>query len=35
MAMSSGSWIAVFVGAFTPVIALFASRAFRKREEKK
>jgi len=34
MAMSSGSWIGIFVGAFTPIIALFGSRAFCKREKK-
>ena len=35
MAMSSGTWIAVFIGAFTPFFAVIASGAFRKRGEKK
>jgi hypothetical protein len=34
MAMSSGSWIGIFIGAFTPIFAVFASRAFRKGEKK-
>jgi uncharacterized integral membrane protein len=36
MAMSSASWIAIFVGAFTPIIiAVFASCSFsNKRKEK-
>jgi hypothetical protein len=35
MAMSSASWIGIFTGAFTPIIAVLASGAFRKKRREK